>query len=59
MTGKRAKTCIIEDKSPIEVRRKTAEMLVFGELACLGAFLRGTLAILMTRHLDFEALILV
>jgi len=29
MTGIRAKICIIEDKSPVEVRRKTAEMLDF------------------------------
>jgi len=29
MTGVRAKICIIEDRSPVEVRRKTTELLDF------------------------------
>ncbi len=33
MTYKRAKTCVTEDKSPVEVRRKTAEMMDFRRIS--------------------------
>jgi hypothetical protein len=33
--------------------------LIFGELACLGAFLGGVSVVLVTRRLEIEALILV
>jgi hypothetical protein len=33
MTGKRATICITEDKSPVEVRRKMAEMMDFRRIS--------------------------
>lgn len=43
----------------VEVYRKPIEMLFFGELACVGAFLGGVLAMLVTRPLDINFPILV
>ncbi len=59
MTSNSARIHTVEGKSPVEVRRKLPKYWVFGELACLGAFLRGTLAILASRCLEMEALILI
>jgi len=44
MTGKRAKICITEDKSPVGVRRKTGEILSFWQISLF----RG----LSRRHID-------
>jgi hypothetical protein len=38
---------------------KLPKCWIFGELACLGAFLRGVSAMLVTRRLEIEAPILV
>ncbi len=41
MTGNRAKICIAEEKSPVEVRRKSAKMLDFQRIGVSGG-LSGT-----------------
>ena len=33
MTGKRANICVTEDESPVEVRRRTVEMLGFRRIS--------------------------
>jgi hypothetical protein len=55
MTGNRAKICIAEEKSPVEVRRKSAKYWIFSGLAYLGAFQIRVLAVLMTRRIEIKA----
>jgi len=44
---------------PAQVTVVCVKCLIFGELACLGAFLGGVSVVLVTRRLEIEAPILV
>jgi len=54
MTGQIARICIAQEKSPVKVHPKDADILVF-VLACLGAFPGGVLVMLVNRRLEIEA----
>ncbi len=59
MTANGAKILADDEKSLVEVRRKSAEISISAGLACLGVFLIRVLAVLMARSLEINAAIMV
>jgi hypothetical protein len=59
MTGNVAKARTTEEKSSVEVRRRGGKTLVFREFACAEGSPVGVEAVLVTRRLEIEALIVV
>ena len=59
MTANGAKILADDEKSLVEVRRKSAEISISAGLACLGVFLVRVLAVLMARRVEIKVPIMV